>query len=180
MTVHLTFPSSKYIMGILSKLTSTASISLTVGAVLAKTASLATFSALDTGLQTSKLATDLAFSCVEDIVKLAEEVLESSGMVGDRVTNITFVTAIMMAKMMPGQIGNIVRMLKIVNDEIIKQIEDLCDNIFTILETGDLRRIEASVWDVLEAGIFGFTVLQPNIVLALFIVMQVLICTMKV
>ena len=180
MTVHLTFPSSKYIMGILSKLTSTASISLTVGAVLAKTASLVTFSALDTGLQTSKLATDLAFTCVEDIVKLAEEVLEISGMVGDRVTNITFVTAIMMAKMMPGQIGNIVRMLKIVNDEIIKQIEDLCDNIFTIIETGDLRRIEASVWDVLEAGIFGFTVLQPNIVLALFIVMQVLICTMKV
>ena len=122
MTVHLTFPSSQHIMGMLSKLTSTAGSSLTIGAVLAKTASLATFSALDTGLQTSKLATDQAFSRVEDIVKLAEEVLESSGMVGDRVTNIAFVTAIMMAKMMPGQIGNMVRMLKIVNDEVIEQI----------------------------------------------------------
>ena len=175
MTVHLTFPSSQHTMGILSKLTSTASISLTIGAVLAKTASLATFSALDTGLQTSKLATDLAFSCVEDIVKLAEEVLESSGMVGDRVTNIAFVTAIMMAKMMPGQIGNMVRMLKIVNDEVIEQIEDLCDNIITIIEGGDLQGIEGGVWDVLEAGLFGVTALQPNILLALFMVMQVTI-----
>ena len=160
-------------MGILSKLTSTASSSLTIGAVLAKTASLAAFSALDTGLQTSKLATDLAFSCVEDIVKVAEEVLESSGMVGDRVTNIAFVTVIMMAKMMPNQIGNMVRMLKIVDDEVIDQIEFLCDNIITIIETGDLQGIEAGVWDVLEAGLFGVTALQPNILLALFMVMQV-------
>ena len=161
-------------MGILSKLTSTASSSLTIGAVLAKTASLAAFSALDTGLQTSKLATDLAFSCVEDIVKVAEEVLESSGMVGDRVTNIAFVTVIMMAKMMPNQIGNMVRMLKIVDDEVIDQIEFLCDNIITIIETGDLQGIEAGVWDVLEAGLFGVTALQPNILLALFMVMQVI------
>ena len=161
-------------MGILSKLTSTASSSLTIGAVLAKTASLAAFSALDTSLQTSKMATDLAFGCVEDIVKLAEEVLESSGIVGDRVTNIAFVTAIMMAKMMPGQIGNMVRMLKIVDDEVIEQIEDLCDNIITIIETGDLQGIEAGVWNVLEAGLFGVTALQPNILLALFMVMQVI------
>ena len=160
-------------MGLLSKLTSTASNSLTIGAVLAKTASLAAFSAIDTSLQTSKLATDFAFSCVEDIVKVAEEALESSGIVGDRVTNIAFITAIMMAKMIPGQIGNIVRMLKIVDEDVIEMIEDLCDNIIKIIETGDLQGIEAGVWDVLEAGLFGVTALQPNILLALFMVMQV-------
>ena len=162
-----------HIMGLLSKLTSTASNSLTIGAVLAKTASLAAFSAIDTSLQTSKLATDFAFSCVEDIVKVAEEALESSGIVGDRVTNIAFITAIMMAKMIPGQIGNIVRMLKIVDEDVIEMIEDLCDNIIKIIETGDLQGIEADVWDVLEAGLFGVTALQPNILLALFMVMQV-------
>ena len=162
-----------HIMGLLSKLTSTASNSLTIGAVLAKTASLAAFSAIDTSLQTSKLATDFAFSCVEDIVKVAEEALESSGIVGDRVTNIAFITAIMMAKMIPGQIGNIVRMLKIVDEDVIEMIEDLCDNIIKIIETGDLQGIEAGVWDVLEAGLFGVTALQPNILLALFMVMQV-------
>ena len=162
-----------HIMGLLSKLTSTASNSLTIGAVLAKTASLAAFSAIDTSLQTSKLATDIAFSCVEDIVKVAEEALESSGIVGDRVTNIAFITAIMMAKMIPGQIGNIVRMLKIVDEDVIEMIEDLCDNIIKIIETGDLQGIEAGVWDVLEAGLFGVTALQPNILLALFMVMQV-------
>ena len=162
-----------HIMGLLSKLTSTASNSLTIGAVLAKTASLAAFSAIDTSLQTSKLATDFAFSCVEDIVKVAEEALESSGIVGDRVTNIAFITAIMMAKMIPGQIGNIVRMLKIVDEDVIEMIEDLCDNIIKIIETGDLQGIEAGVWDVLEAVLFGVTALQPNILLALFMVMQV-------
>ena len=84
-----------------------------------------------------------------------------------------FITAIMMAKMIPGQIGNIVRMLKIVDEDVIEMIEDLCDNIIKIIETGDLQGIEAGVWDVLEAGLFGVTALQPNILLALFMVMQV-------
>ena len=76
--------------------------------------------------------------------------------------------------MMPGQIGNMVRMLKIVDDEVIEQIEDLCDNIISIIETGDLQGIEAGVWNVLEAGLFGVTALQPNILLALFMIMQVI------
>ena len=85
-------------MGILSKLTNTASSSLTIGAVVAKTMSLATFTALDASLQASKVASEFAFNYVEEIVKVAEEALEMSGNVGDRITNIAFVGWIILAR----------------------------------------------------------------------------------
>ena len=90
-------------MGILSKLTNTASSSLTSGAVIAKTMSLATFSALDASLQASKVASEFAFTYVEDFVKLAEEALEKGGSMGDRVTDIAFVSLLIFAR--SGQIS---------------------------------------------------------------------------
>ena len=106
-------------MGVLSKLTSTASNTITIGTVLAKTASIAALTALDTSLQTTKLFSDYAFGCAEDFVKVAEEVLETSGTVADHIANVAFVTLIMGAKLMPRQIAEAVKMLKILDDEIV-------------------------------------------------------------
>ena len=64
-------------MGVISKLTSTASRAITIGSVLAKTASNAALTALDTSLQTTKLFSNYAFTRAEDFVKVAEEFLES-------------------------------------------------------------------------------------------------------
>ena len=107
-------------MGVLSKLTSTASNTITIGTVLAKTASIAALTALDTSLQTTKLFSDYAFGCAEDFVKVAEEVLETSGTVADHIANVAFVTLIMGAKLMPRQIAEAVKMLKILDDEKAK------------------------------------------------------------
>ena len=59
-------------MGILSKLTDTASSGLTIGTVMAKTMSLATFTALDASLQASKVASEFAFTYVEEVWKSLE------------------------------------------------------------------------------------------------------------
>ena len=48
-------------MGILSKLATTASTGITVGAVTMKTASQATFTAFDASLHTSKMFSEFAF-----------------------------------------------------------------------------------------------------------------------
>ena len=162
-------------MGVLSKLTSTASNTITIGTVLAKTASIAALTALDTSLQTTKLFSDYAFSCAEDFVKVAEEVLETSGTVADHIANVAFVTLIMGAKLMPGQIAQAVKMLKILDDDIVDKFEEVVSSIVTIIENGDLQGLEETIGDILEAGLFGVTALQPNILLALFMIMQVIV-----
>ena len=45
----------------------------------------------------------------------------------------------------------------------------------TIIESGDLQGLEETIGDILEAGLFGVTALQPNILLALFMIMQVIV-----
>ena len=179
-------------MGILSKLTDTAtsgikgipcclivsgnfSSGLTLGAVAAKTMSLATFTALDASLQASKVASEFAFGYVEEFVKLAEEALEKSGSVGDRVTNIAFVTWLIFARAMPSHMSKLVRTLKLFDEESIDNVEALIESIVSILEQGDLKSLEETIGDLLEAGLFGVTVLQPNILLALFMIMQIII-----
>ena len=59
------------------------------------------------------------------------------------------------------------------DDEAVSKFEDLVDSIVTIIETGDLQGLEDTIEDILEAGLFGVTVLQPNILLAIFMIMQV-------
>ena len=48
-------------------------------------------------------------------------------------------------------------------------------SIVTIIETGDLQGLEETIGDILEAGLFGVTALQPNLLLALFIIMQIIV-----
>ena len=71
--------------------------------------SLATFTALDASLQASKAASEFAFGYVEEFARLAEEALEKSGSVGDRVTNIAFVTWLIFARAMPSHLSKLVR-----------------------------------------------------------------------
>ena len=146
-----------------------------MGAVAAKTMSLATFIALDASLQASKVASEFAFGYVEDFVKLAEEALEKSGSVGDRVTNIAFVTWLIFARAMPSQMSKLVRTLKLFDEESIDKVEALIESIVSIIEQGDLKSLEETIGDLLEAGLFGVTVLQPNILLALFMIMQIIV-----
>ena len=61
-------------MGILSKMTSSASMGINLGAMLAKHLSMATLSALDTTLQTTKEVSELAFEYVDDTVPMLDEV----------------------------------------------------------------------------------------------------------
>ena len=159
-------------MGILSKLASTASSTITIGTVMAKTASHAAFAAMDTSLESTKLATDFAFSRVEDFVKVAEEVLEQGGGIGDRVTNFAFVMLMMVAKMMPKQLFQTIKMLQLLDDEVVDTIEGVVESIVTIIETGDLQGLEETIGDLLEVGLFSVTALQPNLLLALFMVMS--------
>ena len=65
-------------MGVLSKLTSSASMGLNLSTMMAKTMSLATFNALDQTLQTSKLMSELAFGYVDGTVPMVEEVSKRS------------------------------------------------------------------------------------------------------
>ena len=65
-------------MGVLSKLTSSASMGLNLSTMMAKTMSLATFNALDKALQTSKLMSELAFGYVDGTVPMVEEVSKGS------------------------------------------------------------------------------------------------------
>ena len=125
-------------MGILSKLASTASSTITIGTVMAKTASHAAFAAMDTSLESTKLATDFAFSRVEDFVKVAEEVLEQGGGIGDRVTNFAFVMLMMVAKMMPKQLFQTIKMLQLLDDEVVDTIEGVVESIVTIIESQDM------------------------------------------
>ena len=61
-------------MGLLSKMTSSASMGLNLGALMAKTMSSASFNALDSTLQTSKVVSELAFGYVEDTKPIVDEV----------------------------------------------------------------------------------------------------------
>ena len=128
---------------------------------------------METTVNTTKLFCELAFTSAEDFVKVAEEVLEQSGVVGDKITNIAYVSIMIMAKVLPSRIGNVLRMLNLFDEEAVSKFEDLVDNIVTIIETGDLQVLEDTIEDILEAGLFGVTVLQPNILLAIFMLMQV-------
>ena len=61
-------------MGILSKMTSSASMGLNLSTMMAKTMSLATFSALEGTLQSTKEASDLAFGSVDEMMPVIDEV----------------------------------------------------------------------------------------------------------
>ena len=137
--------------------------------------SLATFTALDASLQASKVATECAYGYLGEFVRLADEALEKSGSVGDRVTNIAFVTWLIFARAMPSQMSKLVRTLKLFDEESIDKVEALIENIVSIIEQGDLKSLEETIGDILEAGLFGVTVLQPNILLALFMIMQIIV-----
>ena len=69
--------------------------------------------------------------------------------------------------------------MKIAGVDIIEQLEDLCEKVIKTIETSDLQNLEAGVWNVLEAGLFGVTALQPNIWFAFLIVMQVMILSFE-
>ena len=65
-------------------------------------------------------------------------------------------------------------MLKILDDDIVDKFEEVVSSIVKIIENGDLQGLEETIGDILEAGLFGVTALQPNIFLALFLIMQVI------
>jgi len=162
-------------MGILSKMTSSASMGINLGAMLAKHLSMATLSALDTTLQTTKEVSELAFEYVDDTVPMLDEILTKSGLMGDTVTNMAFLGLVILAKTMPGQILHLVRTFKLIDNESVDKTEELIDSIIKIIETGDLKTLEDTIGDILEAGLFGVTVLQPNILLILFFVKSAII-----
>ena len=76
---------------------------------------------------------------------------------------------------MPTQVSKLVRMLKIFDEEAIDKFEALIESIVVIIEEGDLKSLEETISDIVEAGLFGVTVLQPNLLLALFMIMQIII-----
>ena len=76
---------------------------------------------------------------------------------------------------MPNHVSELVRMLKLFDEDSIDQIEALLESIVVIIEKGDLQLLEDTIGDILEAGLFTVTVLQPNLLLALFIIMQIVI-----
>ena len=76
---------------------------------------------------------------------------------------------------MPTQVSKLVRMLKLFDEESIEHVEALIESIVVIIETGDLKSLEETISDIVEAGLFGVTVLQPNLLLALFMIMQIII-----
>ena len=61
-------------MGILSRLTSSASMGLNLSTMVAKTVSLATFSALEGTLQTTREFSEFAFGSVDEILPVVDEV----------------------------------------------------------------------------------------------------------
>ena len=68
-----------------------------------------------------------------------------------------------------------VRTLKLFDEESIDKVEALIESIVAIIEQGDLKSLEETIGDILEAGLFSVTVLQPNILLALFMIMQIIV-----
>ena len=76
---------------------------------------------------------------------------------------------------MPTQVSKLVRMLKLLDEESIEHVEALIESIVVIIEEGDLKSLEETISDIVEAGLFGVTVLQPNLLLALFMIMQIII-----
>ena len=118
------------------------------------------------------------------------QILTKSGLMGDTVTNMAFLGLVILAKTMPGQILHLVRTFKLIDNESVDKTEELIDSIIKIIETGDgnikgehslyiisgdLKTLEDTIGDILEAGLFGVTVLQPNILLILFFVKSAII-----
>ena len=81
----------------------------------------------------------------------------------------------MLARLMPTQITKVVRTLQVLDDEVIDKLEEIIDTIVTTIESGDLQNLEETIGDVLEAGLFGVTAAQPNVLLLMFIIMQIII-----
>ena len=50
-------------------------------------------------MNTTKLFCEVAFTSAEDFVKVAEDILEQSGVVGDKITNIAYVYFMLMARL---------------------------------------------------------------------------------
>ena len=105
----------------------------------------------------------------------AHELFEKGGDVGDKITNFAFVSLMMVARLMPTQITKIVSALGLLDDETVEKVETVIDSIITTLEDGDLAGLEDTIGDILEAGLFGVTAVQPNILLILFVIMQIIV-----
>jgi len=142
---------------------------------VAKTVSLATFSALEETLQTTRELSAFAFGSVDEILPVVDEILTQSGMMGDTVTNMAFLSLVMLAKTMPGQILKFIRTFRLIDEDALDKTEELIENIVKIIESGDLQALEETIGDILEAGLFGVTVLQPNMLLVLFFVKSAII-----
>ena len=68
--------------------------------------------------------------------KFVVQFLEKSGEVGDIVTNLAFLSLVMLAKTMPGQITGFIRTFKLMDGEAIDKVEELIEKIVKIIETG--------------------------------------------
>ena len=66
------------------------------------------------------------------------QMLEKSGEMGDMVTNLAFLSLLMLAKTMPGQITSFIRTFKLIDDESVDKVEELIEKIVKIIETGRL------------------------------------------
>jgi hypothetical protein len=66
------------------------------------------------------------------------QMLEKSGEMGDMVTNLAFLSLLMLAKTMPGQITSFIRTFKLIDDESVDKVEELIEKIVKIIETGML------------------------------------------
>ena len=64
--------------------------------------------------------------------------LEKSVEMGDMVTNLAFLSLLMLAKTMPGQITNFIRTFRLLDDEAVDKVEELIEKIVKIIETGRL------------------------------------------
>ena len=117
----------------------------------------------------------MIYSRFESLLLEAHELFEKGGDVGDKITNFAFVSLMMVARLMPTQITKIVSALGLLDDETVEKVETVIDSIITTLEDGDLAGLEDTIGDILEAGLFGVTAVQPNILLILFVIMQIIV-----
>lgn len=105
----------------------------------------------------------------------AHDLFEKGGDVGDKITNFAFVSLMMVARLMPAQITKIVSALGIIDDETLEKVGTVIESIISTLEDGDLAGLEDTIGDILEAGLFGVTAVQPNILLIIFVIMQIIV-----
>jgi len=155
-------------MGLLTKVAGMISSGLAAGSLLADTAGIASFSLLSDALQAGGTATRTIFQHVDTTLERTEEVLEVAGVLGDRL-------AAELSTRLLGEAMAAVRAAGLAETETAIRAERIIETVKAAIEKGDFKRLETGLGDILEAGLFGVTALQPNLVLVLFLLQSAIV-----